>query len=293
MKRRLLQVFLVLLLGVVAGAGWLLWDNNRDRPLPDEQAYRQSLERSVQWLLARREALLRDTNSMLWWMVSESAQLSQDPRLLALFAEYKRARLDPDPRNIWGGLFDPNHFVRVTMGDLAHFPDYNQHFIYGLTCSRALEQEPAIQRQLEAGFCDQYHPVSPACVTHQMMGLRFMQRNHCGNEAEVQQVIAQLQDKIVTQLTWDPRVVDVYLQRVLMLVDSGARARIKPVWLHQVLEAQMEDGGWGGMQPLLPVGSGNYVGFNARIVGIGKPRSSFHATAQGLLLMNYLLHDRQ
>lgn len=292
MKRRLLQVFLTLFLGVLAGSAWLWWDNNRDLAPPAEQEYRDSLEHAIQWLMAHREALLKDTNSMLWWMVSESATLGQDARLLSLFAEYKQKRLDPDPRNVWGGLFDPNHFIRVTMEDLVHFPDYNQHFIYGLTCSRELEETPAIRRQLEPGFCNQYHPVSPACATHQMMGLRFMQRNRCGDAGGVRQVIAALQDKIVTQLTWDPRVVDVYLQRVLMLVDSGAQARVKQVWLHRVLEAQMEDGGWGGMQPLLPIGGGRYLGFDARVIGIGKPKSNFHATAQGLLLMNHLLYDK-
>lgn len=73
----------------------------------------------------------------------------------------------------------------------------------------------------------------------------------------------------MTQLTWDVRVVDVYLQRVLMLVDSGARSRVKPVWLSRVLKAQSKDGGWSAFQALIQVGPELAMGFSSAVIGLG------------------------
>jgi hypothetical protein len=290
LKRTVKLLLLALILLPLAGGIYLVWDNNREVVFPDKQEYRDSLERSIQWMMVHRDHLLQDNDPVLWWMVKESAHIVQDPRLLELFAEYKRARLDPDPHYIWGGLYDQYHFIRIDPANISHLPDYNQHLIYGLTCSRLLEQEEIIQRQLSVNFCDEYHPISPACVTHQMMGFRFMQRNQCGDAEVVEASVAGLQDKVVNQLTWDPRLVDVYLQRVLMLVDSGAMSRVKPVWIQNILDAQLEDGGWGSFDPLVPVGGGSYFGFTEHGAGIKPLQSNFHTAVQGVLLMAYLVH---
>jgi hypothetical protein len=102
--------------------------------------------------------------------------------------------------------------------------------------------------------------------------------------------VAALQSRIVGQLTWDPRVVDVYVQRVLMLVESGAVERVKPVWLQRVLAAQQPDGGWAGVDPLLELGSEFSLGLGPRGFTLSPPRSDFHASAQGLLLLSLLVH---
>jgi hypothetical protein len=83
-------------------------------------------------------------------------------------------------------------------------------------------------------------------------------------------------------------VVDVYLQRVLMLAESGDARSIKPIWLQNVIEAQRPDGGWSGVDPLLPLGAGRYLGFDGRGFTLRRPVSDFHATAQGVLLFSIL-----
>jgi hypothetical protein len=87
-------------------------------------------------------------------------------------------------------------------------------------------------------------------------------------------------------------VVDVYMQRVLMLVKSGAGGLVKPVWLQQLIDAQQPDGGWSGFMPLVPVGGGRSIGTN-RLLSIGAPRSDFHITAQGILLFALLTNPQQ
>jgi len=161
--------------------------------------------------------------------------------------------------------------------------------MYAITCDRELQQVPGIAAQNQPGFCDE-HPLRPACVTHQLMGVRLLQDRGCGNPDELQDTLQQLQQRIHRQLTWDPRVVDVYLQRVLMLAESGAVGTIKPIWVQNIIEAQQPDGGWGGFDPWIPVGGGYYLGFGGRGFSPGQPQSDFHATTQNVLLFSILAH---
>lgn len=290
--KKIVKLFSLILLSIVGTYLFLVWQNNRGVEFPTKTEYTASFEKSIGWLQKNRNEILASTNSMLWWMIKESADLTNDPRLVELYSTYKKNTLDKNIHNVWRSLFDMKNHTIIDPIDIAHFPDYNQHFLYGTTCSRLLEQDDFIQRQLKPEFCNEYHPISPACVTHQLMGMRFMQRHDCGDQAMVETVIVKLQDKIVTQLTWDLRVVDVYLQRVLMLLDSGAREQIKPVWIRTVINAQLNDGGWGGSEALFPVGREKYFAFTSQIIGVRKIKSDFHASAQGLLIMSMLVSKK-
>ena len=196
--------------------------------------------------------------------------------------------LDISPNAAWSHLFYAKSTAPLNTWQLESIPNYNLFFLYGLSCNADLAGSTIIKEQLRPEFCNA-HLLSPACVTHQLMGFRFMQRRDCGDSEDVRNAIAVLQNKIITQLTWDPRLVDVYLQRVLMLEDSGASERIKPIWIARILSAQDTDGGWSGFQPLLPLGGELAAGFSARGVSLDRRRPDFHATAQGVLLMSLLL----
>ena len=125
-----------------------------------------------------------------------------------------------------------------------------------------------------------------------MMGLLLLKRSQCGDQVQLDSSIETLQQRIHTQMTWDPRVVDVYMQRVLMLVESGAGDTVKPVWLQQLIDAQQPDGGWSAFMPLVPIGGGCSIG-TSRLLSIGAPRSDFHITAQGVLLFALLTNPQQ
>ena len=287
--RTIMRLISALVLLVFMSAGCLVWANNRNMAVPSRTALRQSLEKAMQWHVDHREKILQSDNAILWWMVKESADLTGDPRLQSLLADYKRLKIDGNPNNIWQHFFDRNSTTPLEVYSLIQIlPDYNLLFVYGLTCKAELGELNIIQSQLRQDFCAEEHPISPACLTHQVMGLRFMQRRNCGEPASIQALIHTLQGKIITQLTWDPRPVDVYVQRVLMLVDSGARDQVKPAWLGKVLAAQMADGGWGDFIPLVPLGSHRYFGLTAHGIGRRSYESNFHTTAQGLLLMALL-----
>lgn len=287
MKRKGLAVILVVAALMIAGYAALIWNNNRTAEPVAREEIDERWERTVQWLLRDREALLRDQNSMLWWMIGESARVSGDSRLRALY-EYFLAQFDR--RSMWQAFFEPElyHDTFIPPELYQRFQDYQQYFLFSLTCNRQLALDPLIAAQHETDFCWRNHPLSPACTTHQLMAFRLAQRQDCAEAGALPEKIGVLQARIAAQLTLDPRVVDVYLQRVLMLEESGAGKRIKPRWLERALTAQLEDGSWTAFQPLLSVGGGRYLGFNARLVGIGAPRSDFHTTAQGLWLLSLL-----
>jgi hypothetical protein len=100
-----------------------------------------------------------------------------------------------------------------------------------------------------------------------------------------------LQEMIKRQLTWDPRLIDVYIQRVLMLVDTGRGNEVKNQWLQNILNVQSNEGGGGDFQSLLALPDTRHIGFYSRGIKSGKPTDTLHATAQGILLMSLLTQD--
>lgn len=288
--RKLSSLFFFILLAALLLYGQFVYSTNRTVPQPTRQDLSDSLEKSILWMLANRAHVLSQQNDMLWWMIKKSSHLTGDQRLAAIYEEFQKAT---NPLSPWQHLYNPNSFAPIRPDELGSLPDYNLLFLYGLTCDKELGQLEVIERQLKEDFCWDNHLISPACLTHQLMGFRFMQDRACGDQGMVSSMVAAIQRKIVAQLRWDPRVVDVYIQRVLMLVESGYPGEIKPSWIQKVLDAQLEDGGWGGFDPIILLGKSKALGFTAKGLGIASPRSNLHATAQGILLMSLLLEEEK
>lgn len=290
MIKKMVVTLLVVAALLAVGYGGLVWNNNRPVAEPSQQDIAASWEKSVSWLMNNREAILRDQNAALWWMIGQSAEVSGDSRLQALFAEFQIGFSEARGGSVWRAFFSPAAFWGVDTPPSVYsgYGDYQQYFLFSLTCAKKMAQDPMIVAQHATNFCAKSHPVSPACVTHQLMGFRLQQRIGCDRLPGLEEKVAALQRTIENQLTWDPRVVDVYLQRVVMLVDSGASERVKPRWVQRILEAQLPDGSWSNLQPLVPIGGGRYVGFDAKLAGVGPVRASFHATAQGVWLTSLL-----
>jgi hypothetical protein len=83
------------------------------------------------------------------------------------------------------------------------------------------------------------------------------------------------------------------MQRVLMLVESGAKELVKPIWIRHLVNAQRIDGGWASFDPLIPLTGDRYFGYGAKFFTVKKsPRSDFHMTAQGVLLFSMLNNSK-
>lgn len=285
---KIFRALVAMTIVVALSYGLLVAHNNRKAPPPSAAALLASREKATQWLLQNREQALANQNPALWWMIGQSAEVTGDSRLQGLFDEFRQRYAMTQPQSVWNVFFEPDRYLGMQFSPQVYrgAPDYQQLFLFGLTCSKQLVEEPVAIAQHETDFCRRVHPISPACVTHQLMGYRFMQRTQCSRVPDLDRKVAVLQNSIVSQLTWDPRVVDVYIQRVLMLTETGATARVKPRWLQRILDAQLADGSWSSLQPLLPVGGGRYFGFVERFAGVERHVGNLHATAQGLWLMS-------
>ena len=171
-----------------------------------------------------------------------------------------------------------------------------------MSCDGALGALLEVQLQLDAGVCSPHLVIAtlkdPPCVTHQLMGFMLMRENRCGDPSVIDRMVSLSHDRIQSQLAFDFRVTDAYLQRVMMLYRTGASTKVEAAWLNNVLSAQRLDGSWGGSYRLPWLGrdgrpfywnglAQTLIGNTESPVGPGL----FHATAQGVLLMALAMAD--
>ena len=248
-----------------------------------------SFNKSVNWIKENKDEIINDHNSILWWMLNEAYLISKDERLNKVLEIYREQNSHIYSMSPWSYLVYGN-YPKVNSAEVlgSSGSDYTKFFIYGFSCNSELEKSELISMQQDTAFCFKNHLISPACLTHQMMGFRFMQRTGCGDPVTNTSRVSKLASYIKYQSIVDFRVIDVYLQRVLMLLDSGHGDLVNRRWIYRILKNQLDDGGWGGFQPLIPLGGNQYIGFSAKGMSIDFPRSNFHATAQGILLLAML-----
>ena len=248
--KRVLKILLFIFLFISVWLGYRVYDNNRAAAIPAQTEIQSAYDAGIEWLLENREAVLSDTNSILWSMLQKASLITDDKQLITLVEAYLKRHEARLRNSYWKQLFHENIWVPVTFEKIKHLPEYNQYFVYGLTCDEDLAKQPAIMEQNRADFCNSQR-LRPACVTHQMMGMLMLENKQCKTSFDIPTVKEQLQQRIYQQLRWDPRgVVDVTIQRVLMLMESGSGNSVKPVWVKKILLAQRSDGGWSGSQPL-------------------------------------------
>jgi hypothetical protein len=265
------------------------YDNSRDVPFPSDAELHASLSRASVWVLQHREQALSEDNPMLWLFIREGAKISGNQPLLELAQTYQSRYADD---SLWHYIFDSSDLERVA-GQYINFssviPDYNRLFIYGATCNTSAREDPAVTALLNPSACGSTLAglKAPWCRTHQLMGLRFVQRNHCEPDETTVRTVASLQGAILDELKWDFRVEDAYIQKVMMLVESGRRRDVKAIWLRKILEAQQPDGGWDGKDLITGLPGDRELTWSAHLYPTITPRrpSNLHATAQALYLL--------
>ncbi len=286
-------LFILFLSGVII-FGWQVWQNNRSVSPATHADMNMHFDKSISWLDSNYATLENNHNPILWWMIKQAAENSNNKTLQSIYFKYKKNYLNNEPANLWSSMFDK--FYKPKIPDISAFSalaDYQTFFVYGLSCDDNLASEPVIQKQLSsANFCS-LHYLHPRCITHQLMGLRFVQRYQCGYDETVKTTIAKLKENIISELTWDFRVGDAYIQRVLMLADINAYKEIKPIWVNNILAAQNDDGSWDDLDPIISLGNGKVFGFTSMLPTIKKPDADFHASAQAIWLLSLLLKETE
>ncbi len=289
--RYFLMLLTLCLLFLATAYAVLYVKNNSDTAVVTESELEVAFERGAGWLLDN-EAVLMDTHiPALWEILIEAAEASGHEGLRRLGYDYRRKnrvgyRGGPLAFQVYG-----DDYADYASVDLSIYPYYDLLMMYAYSCDDLLAQLETVQAQLDSDFCDRSYPLSPACKTHQLMGFSYFRGNQCRDKKLVEGTIHSLLNDIRKQLQFDVRVVDVYLQRVMMLLRlAGEEHGVRQAWLRQIVDAQNDDGGWDDFMPLIAVGNGRSIGFSKRAIKIARPASDFHATVQAVLLLA-LVHD--
>ena len=294
--RWLAMLSAALAIGVAGWIGYCEYRNSVDAPPPSESELRERLSRARHWIYANSESLLNDDNAVLWLFVRDAGRTTGDLKLLDLASEFQVRRVNG---TLMQYLFDPDGSEQIAGQQVAFdhtMDDYKRLFVYGATCNGSAREDAQVQALLDPKGCIPHLMWlrSPWCRTHQLMGLRFVQKNRCEPDADTAATVRKVQDGILSELHWDFRVEDAYLQKILTLLESGRRRDIKAVWVRRILEAQRPDGGWDGVDVIAHLPGDRvlaWAGGRLYPVITSPPASTFHATAQGLYLLALLLQD--
>ncbi len=285
--KKMLTVAAVLVAVLAMTYGVAVWRNNSAADTVQTPRLEQSLSEATEWLVERGDRLVEREHTILWWMLREAAILTQNEPLASLVGRYRKRWVDPKP--LWRPLFEPDVYAgQPVIEEDFDVEPYQWMFVYGVSCDTALGKSPIIRPQLEPDWCG-WSVFTPRCVTHQLLAMRLMQRTSCGDPQQVDALAEHLKDRVEREAIWDPRVTDGYMQRVLMLLESGEAARVKPVWVARILDAQNSDGGWDDLDPLLPLPGDKALGWTSTVPTLRAEKSTFHATVQGVWIVSLLL----
>ena len=282
LKYTTLVVFVCLFLATLPVLLGIYNNNKNITPLPRD-TLEESFSASVDWLINNKSKLVKNHNTALWWMIKEASLISDNKQLEQFYKNYKRSYLDLTPNNVWTPYFDDNYTPIISdIDELYYLNEYQLFFVYSMSCDAKLAKQAVIQKQLKPDYCVN-HFLHPRCVTHQQMAVHFIKKKNCDDVAKLSD---QLLDIIEQEITLDFRVTDSYLQRALMLTDSGRT--IKPIWLSKIIDAQKNDGGWADFYTIIKISSFD-IGTSSTRPMFGPKQSNFHATAQAIWLLAMLL----
>ena len=160
--------------------------------------------------------------------------------------------------------------------------------IAALTCHEGAIQSPAIQQIYDRDFCaaQMEGNISASCKNKQIAALVILQSRSCSQSDQYAVALKSVQDDVVELLHKDPRVSDVYIQRLVWLTLTGAGDRIENVWLQRVIQHQRDDGGWLPYQRIVNLVPGWNLSVGRRFgISFKEDKTAFHTSVQGMLLM--------
>jgi hypothetical protein len=278
---------------------------NRSVPEPTVAEKQLAYERAKAWIRQNESAVLNEGNVALWWFLSATADVMDDAYLHELVKRYIDDHYaEGSPSLVWLRMVAPQVPAWTQGYDSSELVPYQKFFLHAINCQPVSMVGGDTSIFLRQNMCSpQVSKVllgEAACTTHHLMGIHLYKRSRCEAPVGLPELESQLFDDVQTQLTWDPRVRDAYVQRVLVLQWFGRSHQVKPVWLRRVMSAQLADGGWAWSAPMPEVPSllqGWSFGRFWRGVVLQQPLddlyvSDFHPTAQGLLLMALSLRGK-
>ena len=87
--RKLFRVTGFIIVLLLLAYAYETWENNKSVESPDQAQIQATLEKSIVWLEQNSDKILTDTNAVLWNMIQHAAEITNDQRLMGLFAAYE------------------------------------------------------------------------------------------------------------------------------------------------------------------------------------------------------------
>ena len=195
--KRAIPILGAVMISLLAGYLGSCYVNNRNIPYPDIAEVKGSYLKGSAWLARHRAELLNIENPMLWWMVKYANDVYQNPDIDSVYRKYEKSRVEPRPYSPWLGLFKKGSWVPLKYDSIRQLPYYYKYLIATLYCDKDLLSTPSIARQNNPSFCSTSgYWYRPACATHQLMGLRFLQDGKCDLVDDLEGKIEAVQRKI-------------------------------------------------------------------------------------------------
>lgn len=287
--KRIFQLIFILNIVIATCFGYAVYSNNCCTSKIDIQALKLAHEKSVAWLVENEKSYNHRHNPALWNLLKKTIVISKHAELKTIFDRYLLLYGREYQTHPLGFLVNGYSRADYNHADLTIYPDYNLLWMYAYSCDSTLAHMQVIKEQLKIDFCTKQHPLSPVCKTHHVMGLNYFSGSRCENQQQIDTMLTALLTDLERQIFFDFRVIDVYLQRVMLLYENNHTNNLNPRWVERIINAQNDDGGWGNFFPLLSVGKNSAIGIGAKSISVSKQHSNFHATTQGAYLTAMVL----
>ncbi len=262
---------------VVVGA---LYGFNNVSLMTDETFARRvddSIDRAMQWVGEHKWDIASSRNVAMYMLLQECQELHDEPLLAELVKRSLRSHIAPA---CWRRVLDRAHPVdpaELNRTIQAERID-NRWMLYAIAPEHAeLATEDLV------GLYDTRRWKGRQ-LTHQLMALIRLREN-MGGAAEAEVTAEQLSRRLSSELARDLAVVDLYIQKVAVVLDAGHEQMVRRRWVERVIENQRDDGGWNDRWCRV------FTSFRRPAIDLRDPPSNQHATIQALWLL-YLVKYR-
>ncbi|MEE8458343.1 MAG: hypothetical protein V3S08_00635 [Phycisphaerales bacterium] len=280
-SRRILRIILwVVALSTTGLVGGLYGFNNValmsgdqfDRRLDD------AIKRATGWIRTNQGEIASTKNVAMYMLLQDCHEIHPEPLLAELVDQYLAGSITPD---CWRRVLDRGHPVdRAALNrTIADEMMDNRWMLYAIAPEKGRLDAEDLEGLFDPDRWSGRH------LTHQLMALVRLREDGAASP-QCEQTIEKLCTRIAAQLRLDIAVVDLYIQKIAVVLDAGHAELIDRRWVERVIENQSRDGGWNDRWCRV------FTSFRRPALDLADPPSNQHATIQALWLLYQVKYRR-
>jgi hypothetical protein len=252
----------------------LMSSDQFDRRLDD------AIDRATEWIRTNKREIASTKNVAMFMFLQDSHEIHPEPLLAELVENYLAGQITPE---CWRRVLDRDHPVddAALNRTIADEMMDNRWMLYAIAPQKGRLDAEDLEGLFDPDRWSGRH------LTHQVMALIRL-REDKASTAQCEQTIEKLCRRIASQLRLDIAVVDLYIQKIAVVLDAGHAELIGRRWVERVIENQAPDGGWNDRWCRV------FTSFRRPALDLADPPSNQHATIQALwLLYQVKYRDRE